>query len=70
MPHDVPESAYAGTHGVSDWFPGRVSRQYCDNYDVIFHGETDDDKQVKMALKHFKQDGCAASCDCSNRKPK
>jgi hypothetical protein len=54
---------------VSDWHPGLVSRQYRDNWDAIFHGEADDDKKVKLALKHFKQDCCASGCDCSNRKP-
>lgn len=58
-----------GSH-TTDWHPGKVSRQYRDNYDDIFRGETDDNKQVEMALKFFKQDCCAASCDCSNRKPK
>jgi hypothetical protein len=60
---------YATNHS-GDWKPALVSRQYRDNYDVIFRGETDDDKQVEMALKHFKQDCCAGSCDCSMRKTK
>lgn len=55
---------------ITDWHPGRVSQTYRDNWDRIFKGEQDDEKQVKAALTFFKQGGCCSSgCDCSNRKP-
>jgi hypothetical protein len=54
---------------TSDWHPGRVSSDFREGWDRIFGGKTDDDEQVKEALKYFKQDCCAGSCDCSMRKP-
>jgi hypothetical protein len=54
---------------TTDWHPGRVTPDYRQGWDRIFGDEQDDDKQVKAALKFFKQDCCASGCDCSNRKP-
>jgi len=47
MRHDVPESAYAGIHGVSDWYPGRRDKAFRDNYDRIFRKPKETDNGLR-----------------------
>lgn len=54
---------------TTDWFPGRVTREYQQGWERIFGGKLSDKEQVDAALKYFKQDACCGgNCDCSNRK--